>query len=306
MAGLSGSRVLVSGVSGPIGTALLPALRAAGAQITRLVRPTSRRSSQDEATIAWDPEQPISASSVSGFDAVIHLAGDSIVGRWTPEKKKSIRDSRVTGTNNLAQALAQANLKPAVFVCSSAIGYYGNRGDEVLTEESQPGQGFLPDVCREWEQATRTAADAGIRTVQIRTGVVLSPKGGALAEMIIPFKIGVGGRIGSGKQWMSWIDVDDMVGGILHVLNTEGIRGPVNFVAPNPVTNREFTKTLASVLSRPAIFPLPALMVRLAFGEMGETVLLGSQRVQPSQLVSSGYSFHFKSLQPALKNALSK
>ena len=306
MAGLSGSRVLASGVSGPIGTALLPALRAAGAQITRLVRPTSRRSSQDEATIAWDPEQPISASSVSGFDAVIHLAGDSIVGRWTPEKKKSIRDSRVTGTNNLAQALAQANLKPAVFVCSSAIGYYGNRGDEVLTEESQPGQGFLPDVCREWEQATRTAADAGIRTVQIRTGVVLSPKGGALAEMIIPFKIGVGGRIGSGKQWMSWIDVDDMVGGILHVLNTEGIRGPVNFVAPNPVTNREYTKTLASVLSRPAIFPLPALMVRLAFGEMGETVLLGSQRVQPSQLVSSGYSFHFKSLQPSLKNALSK
>src|SRR5581483_3392616 len=207
MAGLSGARVLVSGVSGPIGTALLPALKSAGAQVTRLVRASSRRSTPDEPRIPWDPTQPISPTAVTGFDAVIHLAGDSIVGKWTPEKKKSIRESRVLGTTHLSQALAQASLKPRVFVCSSAIGYYGSRGDEILTEKSVPGQGFLPDVCQEWEAATKAASDAGIRTVQIRTGVVLSPQGGALGEMVMPFKLGVGGRVGSGKQWMSWIDV---------------------------------------------------------------------------------------------------
>jgi len=304
MARLRGARVLVSGVSGPIGTALLPVLKAAGAQITRLVRSTSRRSSPDDATIAWDPVQAISSSAVSGFDAVIHLAGDSIVGKWTPEKKKTIRDSRVLGTRNLAQALAQASMRPQVFVCSSAIGYYGNRGDEVLSESSAPGQGFLPEVCREWEAATHSAADAGIRTVQIRTGVVLSPKGGALGEMVVPFKFGVGGKVGNGKQWMSWIDVQDMVGGIQHVLSNEAIRSPVNFVAPNPVTNAEFTKILASVLSRPAIFPLPAFMVKLAFGEMGETVLLGSQRVQPTLLTANGYCFKFSDLRVSLEHTL--
>jgi uncharacterized protein len=304
MAELTGARVLVSGASGPIGTALLPALKAAGAQLTRLVRPASRRSPQDEATIAWDPLQPIPPSAVSGFDAVIHLAGDSIVGKWTPEKKKNIRDSRVLGTRHLAEALAATSMRPRVFVCSSAIGYYGNRGDELLSEESAPGQGFLPDVCREWEAATQPAIDAGIRTVQIRTGVVLSSKGGALGEMVVPFKLGVGGRIGSGKQWMSWIDADDMVGGILHVLSHQSIRGPVNFVSPSPVTNAEFTKTLASVLSRPAIFPLPAFMVKLAFGEMGETVLLGSQRVEPKLLTASGYPFRFSDLRASLQHTL--
>ncbi len=298
--------MLVSGVSGPIGTALLPALKTEGAQITRLVRASSKRSAQDGATIPWDPAQPIPPSAVTGFDAVIHLAGDSIVGRWTPEKKKNIRDSRVLGTTRLSQALAEASLKPQVFVCSSAIGYYGNRGDEILTEQSAPGQGFLPDVCREWEAATKAAADAGIRTVQVRTGVVLSPKGGALGEMVIPFKLGVGGRVGSGKQWMSWIDVEDMVGGIQHALQNESIRGPVNFVAPNPVTNSEFTKTLASVLSRPAIFPMPSLVIKLAFGEMGETVLLGSQRVQPCKLEASGYSFRFSTLRASLENILKR
>jgi uncharacterized protein (TIGR01777 family) len=248
--------------------------------------------------------QPISPSAVSGFDAVIHLAGDSIVGRWTPEKKKNIRDSRVLGTQHLADALASANMRPQVFVCSSAIGYYGNRGDELLSEQSAVGEGFLPDVCRQWEGATQAAAHAGIRTVQMRTGVVLSSKGGALGEMVVPFKLGVGGRIGSGKQWMSWIDVDDMAGGILHVLKDEGIRGPVNFVAPSPVTNAEFTRTLASVLSRPAIFPLPAFMVKLAFGEMGETVLLGSQRVQPTVLTGRGYSFRFSDLRASLQHTL--
>lgn len=304
MPGLRGLHLLVSGVSGPIGTALLPELKSAGAEVTRLVRATSRRSSATEDVVVWDPMQPIPPATVSGFDAVINLSGESIVGKWTPEKKKKIHDSRVQGTTHLAQALAATSMKPQVFVCSSAIGYYGNRGDEILTEKSAPGQGFLPDVCKEWEAATKAAENAGIRTVHVRTGVVLSPRGGALGEMVIPFKLGVGGRVGSGKQWMSWIDVSDMAGGILYATENPAVRGPVNFVAPNAVTNSEFTKTLANVLSRPAIFPLPAFMVKLAFGEMGENLLLGSQRVQPAQLTASGYRFRFNELRGSLEHAL--
>jgi len=257
---------------------------------------------QDE--ILWDPAKPIAPKAVSGFDAVIHLAGESIVGRWTAEKKRKIRDSRVVGTGNLAQALVQAKEKPQVFVCSSAIGLYGDRGDEVLNEGSAPGEGFLPEVCREWEAATQPAVDAGIRTVQLRTGVVLSPAGGALGKMLTPFKMGVGGKIGTGRQWMSWIDVQDMVGAIHHILKSDLLQGPVNMVAPKPVTNSEFTQTLASVLSRPAIFPVPAFVVKLAFGEMGETVLLGSQRVEPAQLVASGYPFLFSDLRASLEAML--
>jgi uncharacterized protein (TIGR01777 family) len=296
------SRILVSGVSGPIGAALLPPLKTRGYEVTRLVRGTATGENQ----ISWDPGKPIAPDAVSGFDAVIHLAGESIVGRWTDEKKLKIRNSRVAGTTALAQALAHAKDKPQVFVCSSAIGIYGDRGSEVLNEESAPGTGFLPDVCREWEAATRAAADAGIRTVQMRTGIVLSPRGGALGKMLTPFKMGVGGKIGSGQQWMSWIDVQDMVGAIHHVLKSDLLQGPVNMVAPKPVTNAEFTKTLASVLSRPAIFPVPAFVVKLAFGEMGETVLLGSQRVEPTQLVMSGYPFRFSNLRASLENILKR
>jgi uncharacterized protein (TIGR01777 family) len=301
------ARVLVSGVSGPIGNALLPTLRVSGAQIARLVRPGSTAVvASDEERIPWDPAQPISPVAVSGFDAVVHLAGESIVGRWTPDKKEKIRASRVVGTSNLAQALAKAKDKPQVFVCSSAIGYYGDRGGELLSEESTHGEGFLSDVCRDWEAAAKPAADAGIRTVRIRTGVVLSAKGGALGKMLLPFKMGVGGRIGDGRQWMSWIDVQDMVGAIHHILKTDLLHGPVNMVAPKPVTNAEFTKTLASVLSRPAIFPVPAFAVKLAFGEMGETVLLGSQRVEPAQLIESGYPFRFSSLRASLENVVAQ
>jgi len=296
------SRILVSGVSGPIGAALLPSLQGCGYQVVRLIRGTALGEEQ----IHWDPATPIEPEAVSGFDAVIHLAGESIVGRWTTAKKAKIRASRVIGTRNLAEALAQANSKPEVFVCSSAIGFYGDRGEEVLNEESAPGTGFLPDVCREWEAATRPAAEAGIRTVQIRTGVVLSPKGGALGKMLTPFKLGFGGRVGNGRQWMSWIDVQDMVGSIHHILKTDRLQGPVNMVAPKPVTNEEFTQTLASVLSRPAIFPMPALAVRLAFGEMGETLLLGSQRVEPARLVASGYAFRFNDLRTSLATNASK
>lgn len=294
------SRVLVTGVSGPIGTALLPSLKSRGYEVTRMVRGTATGADQ----IPWNPCEPIAPEKVSGFDAVIHLAGESIVGRWTKAKKIKIRQSRVSGTTALAEALAQATTKPQVFVCSSAIGYYGDRGSEVLYETSKPGVGFLPDVCREWEAATQAAAKAGIRTVKMRTGVVLSPQGGALGKMLPPFKMGVGGKIGDGRQWMSWIDVQDMVGAIHHILKSDLLQGPVNMVAPKPVTNEEFTRTLGSVLSRPTILPVPAFAVKLAFGEMGETVLLGSQRVEPTQLVMSGYPFRFSTLRASLENIL--
>jgi uncharacterized protein len=300
------TRILVSGVSGPIGAALVPSLKMNGATIVRLVRADSRLDpARATETVPWEPAKPISPEAVSGFDAVIHLAGESIIGRWTAAKKTKIRDSRVAGARNLADALAAAKDKPAVFVSSSAIGYYGNRGDELLNEHSAPGTGFLAQVCCEWEAATEPAVAAGIRTVQLRTGVVLSPRGGALGKMLTPFKMGVGGRIGSGRQWMSWIDVDDMVGAIQHMLKTD-LHGPVNMVAPKPVTNTEFTSTLAGALSRPAFCPMPAFAVKLAFGEMGETVLLGSQRVEPLELAKSGYAFRFSELRASLRNILKR
>jgi uncharacterized protein len=300
MVSLNMARILVSGMSGPIGSALLPALKSKGARISRLVRKHGKYSSSDEQQVPWDPDQPISPELVSGFDAVIHLAGESIVGRWTEAKKREIRNSRVNGTSHLAQALARSKHKPQVFVCSSAIGYYGDRDDEVLNEQSAPGAGFLAEVCRDWEAAAQPAAEAGIRTVSMRTGIVLTPNGGALGKMLLPFKMGVGGRIGDGRQWMSWVDIRDMVGAIHHLLKNDLLHGPVNMVAPKPVTNAGFTRTLAGVLSRPAIFPVPAFVVKLAFGEMGETALLGSQRVEPAQLLGSGYPFRFNELQASL------
>lgn len=306
MVNLRMARVLVTGASGPIGRALLPTLAANGAHVTRLVRNESRQGSVEEQSIAWNPAQPFAADALSGFDAVIHLAGETIVGRWTETKKKKIRDSRVTGTRHVSEALAHAKDKPGVFICSSAIGYYGNRGDEVLTEESEPGSGFLSAVCREWETSTKAAAECGIRTVLMRTGVVLSPDGGALGKMLPAFKMGVGGRVGDGRQWMSWIDVQDLVGAIHHILKSDLLSGPINMVAPRPVTNSEFTTTLGSVLSRPTVFPIPAFAVKLIFGEMGETVLLGSQRVEPTQLVSSGYPFRYRTLRASLENTLKR
>lgn len=294
------SKILVSGVSGPIGAALLPSLRTNGCSVIRLVRGAAKGDDQ----IGWDPAEPLAPQKVSGFDAVVHLAGESIFGRWTAAKKAKIRDSRVVGTFNLSSALAQAQDKPQVFVCGSAIGYYGNRGDESLREESAPGAGFLAEVCQDWEEATTPAVQADIRTAHIRTGVVLSPKGGALGAMLPPFKMGLGGRTGSGQQWMSWIDVRDMVGAIHHILKNDLIQGPVNMVAPKPVRNEEFAKTLASVLSRPAIFPLPAFAVKLVFGEMGEDLLLGSQKVEASKLISTGYPFRYRNLKTSLESLL--
>jgi uncharacterized protein (TIGR01777 family) len=254
--------------------------------------------------IAWDPSAPLLPEAVSGFDAVIHLAGESIFGRWTAAKKSKIRNSRVSGTFNLASALARAREKPNVFVCGSAIGYYGNRGEELLSEESAPGSGFLAQACQAWEEATMPAVQADIRTVHLRTGIVLSPKGGALGAMLLPFKMGLGGRIGDGRQWMSWIDVQDMVGAIHHILKNDLLQGPVNMVAPKPVMNEEFVKTLARVLSRPAILPMPALAVKAVFGEMGEELLLASQKVEPGKLISSGYPFRQRELSKSLQHLL--
>jgi uncharacterized protein len=296
------SRVLVSGASGLIGSALLPSLQARGSILTRLVRGATTGAGQ----IPWNPAQPLSPDSVSGYDAVIHLSGEPIAGRWTEAKKRRILDSRSQGTGNLSQAVAKAAERPRVFISASAVGYYGNRGEEILREESPSGGGFTAQICREWEAATHTAAAAGIRTVQMRLGVVMSAGGGALQKMLLPFRLGMGGAMGSGRQWWSWISIDDVVGAILHVLDHDSLQGPVNTVAPVPVTNREFAKTLAAVLQRPAIFPMPAFAVRLIFGEMGEELFLASQRVEPAKLAASRYRFKHPELREALAQILNR
>jgi len=293
-------RILVTGASGPIGTALLPSFAAQGAQTVRLVRGPATAAGQ----VSWDPSVDLPPSAASGFDAVIHLAGESVVGRWTEAKKRAIRQSRVQGTRSVASALAQTDAKPRVFVCASAIGFYGNRGDEILTEESAGGTGFPAELSRDWEAASRIAAQAGIRTVNLRIGLVLSPKGGALEKMLPPFRLGLGGRLGSGTQWWSWIHIDDIVGAIHHILRTESLTGPVNLVAPNPERNSEFTRILASVLGRPALLPVPAFAVRFALGEMAQELMLASQRVEPAALQDSGYSFHHRELRTALEDLL--
>jgi uncharacterized protein (TIGR01777 family) len=235
---------------------------------------------------------------------VVHLAGESIAsGRWTDEKKRAIRDSRVKGTALLSDALAQLSRPPSALLSASAIGYYGDRGDELLMEESAPEDDFLADVCVEWENATKPAIEKGIRTLHARFGVILDAKEGALAKMLTPFRMGIGGRVGHGKQWMSWIDIEDVVNGLKFLLESS-VTGPVNFVAPNPVTNAEFTKTLGRVLSKPTLFPIPAFGARLAFGEMGDALLLSSQRVEPSVLQQSGFRFAYPSLEPALRHLL--
>jgi len=296
------SRILVSGVSGTIGATLLPSLKTNGCSVAQLVRGTAANAEQ----ISWDPAAPLDPQAVSGFDAVIHFAGESIFGRWSEEKKKKIRDSRVTGTSNLSRALAEAEDKPEVFVCASAIGYYGDRGEEALREGSAAGTGFLAGVCQEWEEATTPAVQADIRTVHVRTGIVLSLRGGALKAMLLPFKLGAGGRTGDGRQWMSWIDVRDWVGAIHHILKNDLIEGPVNMVAPKPVRNADFAKTLASVLSRPAILPMPAFAAKAIFGEMGEELLLSSQKVEPGKLIASGYPFRFRELRASLQDILKR
>jgi uncharacterized protein (TIGR01777 family) len=295
-------KILLGGSHGLVGTALVRALEKEGHECFRLVR----RAPAAKTEVEWSPDRySIALARIEGFDAVINLAGESIAdGRWTEEKKRRIRESRVKGTKLLGDAVANLTVPPKTFISASAIGYYGNQGDEILTEASPAGDDFLAHVCAEWEQATSLATEKGIRVVNTRFGVILDTKGGALAKMLTPFRMGVGGKIGSGKQWMSWIALDDVIAGIMFALAHDSMQGPVNFVAPNPVTNAEFTKTLGQVLSRPTLFPVPAFVVRLLFGEMGEALLLGSERVAPKRLMSEGYQFQYAQLEGALRKIL--
>lgn len=281
-------KLLLSGSTGLIGTALRTEFEREGDAVVAI------------------PRTPGDGFDFSGADAVVHLAGESIAnGRWTPEKKRRIEESRVGGTSRISERIAAAKNKPMVFITASAIGYYGNRGDEALTEKSPVGSGFLSQVCKKWEHATECAKMDGIRTVHLRTGIVLSPAGGALKKMLTPFRFGAGGIMGSGDQFMSWISISDVVGIIRFLIADDQISGPVNVVSPNPLTNREFTKTLGTVLHRPTVMPLPAMAARLLFGEMADALLLSSTRVLPEKLMAGGYVFRYPVLKPALEHLLS-
>jgi uncharacterized protein (TIGR01777 family) len=245
----------------------------------------------------------VDAESLDGAYAIVNLAGAPIARRWTASRKREILESRVDSTALLARTVEQLAHPPSVFISGSAIGIYGDRGDEALDEESAHGTGFLAQTAAAWENATAPARDAGIRVVLVRTGIVLSPRGGVLAKLLLPFRLGLGGRVGSGAQWMSWIALEDWVSAVTFALDAD-VRGPLNLVAPNPVPNAEFAATLGRVLGRPAILPIPACAIDVLFGEMGRTTLLASQRVHPRRLAESGFGFSFPTLEQALRNAL--
>ena len=291
-------KVLIAGASGLIGSALIQPLAAEGAEVTRLVRSTPK-----PGEIEWHPNQDaMDPARLEGFDAIINLAGENVAaGRWTEDQKRKIHDSRVNGTHLLSEAMAKLATRPRVFLCASATGFYGDREDEVLDEHSDSGGGFLAGVCREWEKATEPAVAAGVRVVNLRFGVILSREGGMLAKLLTPFKMGMGGKVGSGKQVISWVAIDDAVSAIKLALNDETFRGPVNVVSPNPVTNEVFTKTLGHVLSRPTALAMPAFAARLAFGEMADETLLASQYVVPKRLSDAGFEFKYPELEGALR-----
>jgi len=295
-------RVAITGASGLIGSALTRALRENGDQVIALVR---RPAGADEEQ--WNPGKMLDPAKLAGFDAVVHLAGKNIAGYWTARFKQEVRDSRVLGTQTLAEAAAESYRRgamPRIFISASAIGYYGNRGGELLTEDSAPGEGFLPEVSRQWEAATTAAREAGLRVVNLRIGVVLARDGGALKPMLPPFRLGLGGRVGSGQQYWSWISLDDVVGIILFALHNDKLQGPINVVSPEPARNEEFVRALGNALHRPTVFPLPAFVVRTLMGEMGETALLASTRVEPARLKAAGYTFQHPQLKDALRVAL--
>jgi uncharacterized protein (TIGR01777 family) len=296
--------IAITGATGLIGSALVDDLTAAGHSVRRLVRRAGQRRPGD---VLWDPAAGrLDPHALERVDAVVHLAGEPIAQRWTAAAKRRIRESRVRGTELLAGTIASLAQPPRVLVSGSAMGIYGDRGDEELDETSAPGRDFLAEVATAWEAAAEPAAGAGVRVVRLRTALVLSPRGGALAKLLPPFRMGVGGRLGSGRQWVSWIGLDDAVGAIRHAIGTELLAGPVNLAAPAPVTNAEFTETLARVLRRPAIVPMPAFALRLMFGEMGEATLLSSQRMRPRRLLDSGYRFLYPALEPALRHELGR
>ena len=294
-------KVLITGSSGLIGSVLIESLASNGHEVVRLLR---KKFSKDSPV--WDPENDvIDLADVRDIAAVVHLAGDNIAeGRWNDRKKGRIRNSRVRGTKLLAEFFAASEHKPRIIVSASAVGVYGDRGEELVDETSEPGNGFLADVCQQWEGATASAVDAGIRVANVRFGVVLSTAGGALKKMLLPFRMGLGGVIGGGKQYMSWVSIDDVVGMIQYVIGNDSMRGPVNLVSPHAVSNHEFTKTLGRVLHRPTIFPMPAFAARLAFGEMANELLLSSTRAVPKKLMNSGYKFRHPELGEAFEHLL--
>lgn len=296
-------RVLVSGSGGLIGSALTRALAAWSHTVMRLVRISTSR---DSTRVRWDPErQTIDRAGLEGFDAVVHLAGEPILGRWTAAKKRRIKDSRVLGTRLIADALATLARRPGVLVCASAAGYYGDRGDEILTEESSAGRGFLADVCREWEWAADPARQAGIRVVHIRTGLVLARAGGLLKTLLLPFRLGLGGPIGRGRNWWSWIALDDLVAVYRFAIAHEGLSGAVNGAAPHPVTNAEFSRLLGAVLRRPALVPVPPVALRVVFGrEAADDAMLSGARLQPTRLQAEGFRFQYPELEAALRHEL--
>lgn len=293
-------RLLVSGSTGFIGSALVPSLAAQGHEVTRLVRSAG----VGGRVIPWDPaRRAIEASALEGFDGVIHLSGEPLVGRWTAARMHRIRASRVDSTRFLSEALAQRSQPPRVLITASAIGYYGSRGDEVLDEQSPPGCGFLADVCQAWEAAAQPAIKRGLRVAHLRIGLVLGASGGILAKMLPPFRLGLGGVLGGGTQYMSWIALDDLLAITGAILTDEALRGPVNVVAPGAVTNREFTKTLGRLLRRPTPVPVPAVALRLLFGALADEALLASARVVPAKLLSRRFAFRFPTLEAALRRA---
>ena len=293
--------VLISGATGMIGSALIPELQAAGHRVTRLTR-----SPEGDEDVRWEPATgEVDAPRLEGYDAAVHLAGESIAeGRWTAQKKRRIMESRRQGTRLLAETIADLSEPPEVMVSASAVGYYGDRGDEVLREDSGPGSDFLAEVCLVWEAAADPARRAGIRVVHPRFGIVLSPKGGALGRTLPIFKLGGGGRIGSGHQWWSWVALDDVVGAIVHALEGDSVEGPANVGSPNPLTNAQYTRVLGKVLNRPTVFPLPAPAARLALGEVADALLLASQRMEPARLNETGYEFRYPELEVTLRHLL--
>ncbi|NOY05419.1 MAG: TIGR01777 family protein [Chlorobi bacterium] len=296
-------KVLVSGSTGLIGSALVSLLRSKGYEVIRLVR---EKSLPDENATYWDiPSGHIETKELEGMDAVVHLTGANLsAGRWTEKRKAAFHESRVRATRVLSDALAGLERPPGVFISASAIGYYGNRGSEKLSEDSPSGTGFLAELCRQWEDATNPAKAKGIRVVTARIGVVLSPRGGALKKLLPFFRLGLGGKMGGGAQYMSWISIHDLVRAFQYCLSHEDLCGLVNFVAPNPVTNAEFTRALATACRRPALLPVPGWVLKLMFGEMAEETILSSARVLPEKLRASGFDFHFPELQKALRHLL--
>ncbi|MCK6547310.1 TIGR01777 family oxidoreductase [Myxococcota bacterium] len=288
-------KVVITGASGMIGSALRGLLERRGDQVVAMTRPDR-----------WDPEAGTIDRELlarEAPDAVVHLAGENIGDqRWTEERKQKLRDSRTKGTELLARTIASLDRRPRVFVSASAIGIYGNRGDEILSDESSPGTGFLAELCRDWEAAADAAREAGIRVVHPRLGVVLAREGGALQKMLLPFKLGLGGRLGSGRQWMSWVAREDVTGAILFAIEREALSGPLNVVSPHPVRNSELTKALGSALGRPTLFPVPEFGLKLAFGEMAEEALLASACVTPARLQATGFPFRFPDLVPLLRS----